>query len=440
MARKKTKYDPDKRDIFVIATAWLTSIGYVQDEIKEHLGISQGLVSQLIVEAKDRGFLAKYPAFYCNAKGLTEEKIAEAKNLCIADDPLTAQLKELQTRPVEFELAVFPSGRTEFARGAAYYVVELLTKSNLIGIGYGRTLEQLVQAIGDVTRGERQRFANHRCVPLSGSPTHLLNQREERYTSSVLSNELQKALTGKVLGDLPSLTGVPAYVARKFALEQGASSAKEQTKQTPHPKSADSSPTGFVRSVPGYQQIFGADVDSTSEPYVQRIDTFLTGLGIVAPQGDPSGPYTTGTFIRERIAAEQSKDVTVDTLRPIIHGDLGGILVPRKHVCADTAEWKLVEDLNRAWIGLRMHHVAKIATKAKKGGPPGVIVATIDHSRSESVIAERAAMIKEVVRQGLVNHLIISTDLADALRSDFRKRAYRAPRADRKKLKSKKCV
>lgn len=421
MARRKSEFDPNKRDLYVVATALHTSHGYTQKQIAAHLGISQPHVSNLLKTAKARKYLGEHPPFNPEAEGLTEEIINQAKSLFVSDEPLAEKLKKLQKRPVAFGLAVFPSGREEFARGAAHYVAELLGQSGrLIGVGYGRTLERLVKEIGVATRGDRRRFADQLCVPVSGSPLNLLNQREEIYTSSLLSTQLQKSLTGKALSNLPSLTGVPAYIARRYSLEDDRAGPDGHVGRDISLQNGEHLKLKEVgRLAPGYRQIFGGDENDTSPPFVQRIDTLLTGLGIVAPRDDINGPFTTGAFIRERIEAEQSADVTVEALRPLIHGDLGGVLVRRDHIREGSDGWRLIEDLNRGWIGFRMQHLVQIAARAKKGGPPGVIVATVVHPSSEALIAARAAMIKEITAQGLVNHLIISKDIADALRSDL---------------------
>src|SRR5262245_6686976 len=119
--RKKSNYDASKHEIYVIATARQTSKGYTQEQIAEHLGLRQPLVSRLYNEAKETECLGKHFPFNPKAKGLTEEKIAEADNLWISDLPLAERLEKLQMRKAPLKLAVFPSGRTEFARGAAYY-------------------------------------------------------------------------------------------------------------------------------------------------------------------------------------------------------------------------------------------------------------------------------------------------------------------------------
>jgi DNA-binding transcriptional regulator LsrR (DeoR family) len=415
MTRRKSKYRTSMHEIFVIAVAWLTSIGFKQKRIAKQLGVGQGLVSRLFRDAQTMKYLGENLPFHAHAEGLTPEKLAQAKNLCVSDDDLEAQLKTLQSRKVAFKLAVAPSDEAEFGRVAAYYVLELLAQSaGVIGVGYGRMLGRLATEIGLVTHGDQPRFAGHTCVSLNGSPTHLLNQHEEIYTSGSIAGQLQQALTGKSLSNLPSLTGVQAYVPRMHWI----------------PQSNQADVMKFVCSAPGYRKIFGGPGSGVDQPYVERMDAFLTGLGVVAPADSQCGPYDTGAFIRERIAAEHADDVTVETLRPLIYGDHGGILLPRDHVRDGSTERRLVDDLNRGWVGLRLEHLVRIADKAQVGGPPGIVVATAGHSKSKALLAARATMVQEIIKHGLVNHLIISADLADVLRDVVTQRATRTRNPD----------
>jgi transposase len=414
MGRRKPDVNDEERRLIKIAAAWLRSLGYKQKQIATHLGRGQSLVSSALKEAEQDGLQVLNPQFIPEAIDLTDEDFEKAKNLCIADEKLEQQLKRLQERPVEFRLAVFPSGIEPFANAAAQYVVELLAQSTCIGVMYGRTLERLVKAINVTARARRKQFAKHMCVPLSGSPNYLLNLQEEIYTSSRLAMDLQQALTGRVSNDLPSLTGVQAYIPRKYALNGHPTNPHADGTHCGQSQVAE-----FVYSMPGCRQIFGCNGHTETEPYITRTDTVLTALGIVAPKDANGAPYATGAFIRERIAAEQSNDVNAERLRELIYGDIGGCLLPRRDLEKNGRDAKLVKDLNCGWTGFRQEHLAQIAARARKDGPPGVIVTTLADQTSSALLAERTAMTKEVVRLGLVNHLICSRDIAECLRADL---------------------
>ena len=411
MGRRKPDVNDEERRLIKIAAAWLSSLGYTQTQIATHLVRAQSLISSVLEEAEQDGLHVKHPQFIPEAIDLTDEDFEKAKNLCIADENLEQQLKRLQERPVEFRLAVFPSGIEAFANASAQYVVELLTQSNCIGVMYGRTLERLVKAINVTARARRKQFSKHMCVPLSGSPNYLLNLQEDIYTSSRLAMDLQQALTGRVSNDLPSLSGVQAYIPRKYALNGNSHAGGTHCGQ--------SQVAEFVYSMPGCRQIFGCNGHTDAEPYITRTDTVLTALGIIAPKDASGAPNATGAFIRERIAAEQSDDVNAERLRELIYGDIGGCLLPRRDLEKNGRDAKLVKDLNCGWTGFRQEHLERIAARARKDGPPGVIVTTLADQTSSALLAERTAMTKEVIRLGLVNHLICSRDIADCLRADL---------------------
>jgi hypothetical protein len=60
------------------------------------------------------------------------------------------------------------------------------------------------------------------------------------------------------------------------------------------------------------------------------------------------------------------------------------------------------------WTGVKRDHLKRIARDAARGTRPGVIVVSMGGD-------DRAAIIAEVVRQGLVNELIIDRALSQAL-------------------------
>ena len=87
-------------------------------------------------------------------------------------------------------------------------------------------------------------------------------------------------------------------------------------------------------------------------------------------------------------------------------GDVGGVLFPRPGLGArGRAE---VDALNRMWTGAKLRHFERIAKQAARSTRPGIIVVAMGGE-------DRAAIVAEAVRHGLVNELIIDRTLADAL-------------------------
>ena len=59
------------------------------------------------------------------------------------------------------------------------------------------------------------------------------------------------------------------------------------------------------------------------------------------------------------------------------------------------------------WTGVRLKHLQRIAQQAERRKRPGVIVVSLG--------IDRAEIIAEAVRCGLINELIVDRSLADAL-------------------------
>jgi hypothetical protein len=146
-----------------------------------------------------------------------------------------------------------------------------------------------------------------------------------------------------------------------------------------------------------------------------RIDSLITGVGIIDPDPQSKDRYATGAFIRERIHAEGTHDATAESLSRICVGDIGGILVPRMRKRENEAAWNLVKDLNRGWTGIRQSDLTRISAKAREDGPPGVILISLGDPASPDKSAAKAEIIREVVRLGYVNHVVCSKAIASHL-------------------------
>ena len=130
------------------------------------------------------------------------------------------------------------------------------------------------------------------CIPLSGTPVHLINLREQIYTSSHLAGQLQSALNPRdsTQPPLPSLEAVPAYVARRYL----------RRREEPRDAATPLGVSDFVASMPGYKKIFRRRKGS----YIMKIDSLITGVGIIDANPQSKDRFVTGAFIRERIHAE----------------------------------------------------------------------------------------------------------------------------------------
>jgi DNA-binding transcriptional regulator LsrR (DeoR family) len=148
----------------------------------------------------------------------------------------------------------------------------------------------------------------------------------------------------------------------------------------------------FIRDIPGYKRIFG------DGGYVHSLDTVLTGVGVFA-----ANSQHTATFIREREAQEGAE---FDKVRKLILGDFAGWILPKPGLRTSDAE--LVNGLNQGWMGISLEQLKKVAGKAKLTSPPGVIAVAFGPEN-------KAGILRESLKRGLVNHLVVDEKLAKQL-------------------------
>lgn len=349
-----------------------------QVEIGRQLGgLSQPHVSRLLAHAEKAGYLVVEHRF--RADNLSEGERKDLAGL-LAPSVLTKALREFCTRhgqPVP-GLGVFESGpgstqgamaqrRKKFGKTAAGRVIELLAGQRIAGIAWGRTLHAVIEGIaashlplGDVDDVE--------VVPVCAELL-LTSQRE------LSSSRLAEALTRifRTDGeDALQLTGFPAYVPRHYGEIMQAAAWQ------------------LIRDAPNYERIF-----SGRDALVSRMDVLITSVGF------SESPVFGG--LDDLLRAGR---VDFETLRDLVIGDLGGLLIARPG--ATSAQKALIDELNRMWTGISLDQVAGIAARAHESPErSGVIVLALR--------AERAKTLIELIRRGLVNQLVIDHDAAAGL-------------------------
>jgi hypothetical protein len=244
-------------------------------------------------------------------------------------------------------------------RGAATRVGELLPRSSVFAVTWGQTVSCVVDALAAAPpRLDRPVTF----VPVCAEP---LERSSDKETSSHLVERLHQLLQPDAPPP-PSLTGVPALIPLKF-------NARRHTI------------VEFIEDTGSYPEIFkGPDA------LIQRVDTLITSVG---PATRPMG------FILDELLKAGTEDLkpslTIEKLASLVAGDIGGVLVPRPTL--EQHEKEEVDALNRMWTGIQRKHLERIAIDADRNNHPGVIVVSLD----------RPEIVAEVIRQGLVNELII---------------------------------
>src|SRR5205807_2708443 len=121
-------------------------------------------------------------------------------------------------------------------------------------------------------------------------------------------------------------------------------------------------------------------------------DCLLTGVGAGYKKTDDP-------WFKEMTQLEVTTKVVLDKLAI---GDIGGIFLAREESTRER-----IEDINQRWTGIKEEHIRRCAKEAQQSDRSGVIVVAVGSHKAE--------IIRECVRLGLVNELIIDYELAKHL-------------------------
>jgi DNA-binding transcriptional regulator LsrR (DeoR family) len=392
---------PDR--FMLLAVAYLLgSKRRSQREVAEIIGISASYVNKLKSRALKDGYLVEDVRFV--GHGLSESDLAEVE----ARATPKALARELQQLAEESRVAapcvrVFPGTvRTAKSRegwgerldafgiSVATYLAGILANSNVCGVAWGETLSAIVRGLERI--GPPAAWAKRPLmfVPIAGEP---LGKGPAATSASTLAQRLDEIVSGDTQHRSSlSLGALPALIPREFSV------AEEQVIKK------------LFRFVDAYRAVFGGDGYQTPQPpWIERIDMLLTSVG---PLERPLG-YGGNALLR-------AADVDVEELRRMIAGDVAGVLLPRPALNPKARD--TLADIRRRWRGIQDVHLRRCAERGRKGRPGIVIVA---------LGANKAATVREVVQRGLVNHLLIDDDLAEALQRLLHRRERRRAGARR---------
>ena len=99
--------------------------------------------------------------------------------------------------------------------------------------------------------------------------------------------------------------------------------------------------------------------------------------------------------------------VSYTELRSLIAVEVGGVCIPRPDLT--TREQCVFDTIQGSWTGLRLEHLETCARRNTdpNTGSPGVVVVSAGPNRAKSIL--------ELIKRGMVNHLIVDDILADEL-------------------------
>jgi DNA-binding transcriptional regulator LsrR (DeoR family) len=268
--------------------------------------------------------------------------------------------------PVKHVRVVSCSGRLSraerflaFGQQAASYVVPLIKQARTCAVAWGRTVNCVVEAVPkQSTPSPTLRF-----MPISGEP---INHTDTGVSPSTAAKKLAQAFGCDE--HCLSLQGVAARIPKEFD-----ASAKTIRR--------------FVNMCRAYEEIFGG-----KDPLIDNVDLIVSGIGDI----DSS---TSDPWFRETAECEGIND-----LSQIAAGNVGGVWIPKDP--RSTAQSRRIAQVNQRWLGIQREHFENCARRGdRRDGGPGVVVLALEPAKAAIVL--RA--------MGMVNHLIIEHDLAEAI-------------------------
>lgn len=368
----------------VLEAAYLHTQGYSGNVGAGILGCSEPHFAMLLKEARQKGLVSTL---------LNEELYSEEvwKGIRILASPHTKLEKELKTRAAGHTLRglrIYYSGQEgtksedwsvrlehHFCPQASRRVLDLLESANYVGIGWGHTVAALTAALEKYPNGAARRSKNPNKVlfiPTCGEPLGP-ESRPERASSALVAR--LHALWG-CKGKPLSLAGVGSVIQEKFK------GAERDTVRR------------YIADMRDYRLIFGPPAEVGTAPLIQKVDCLISSVGSFA-----------GDWQKYQDELIRVGGIDREELRELALGDIGGALIPQSGLSRSQKE--RLRSITESWTGITLEQCKRIASKADNSGKPGVIVLAIGKNKANVVL--------EIVKQRLVNELIIDHDLAGEL-------------------------
>jgi DNA-binding transcriptional regulator LsrR (DeoR family) len=346
-----------------------------QEAIADMLGVSQSQVSRLLAEAREQRWLIDRPQFVPPEPGSPFHELwREVESQFVISKRLEDRFRRAFGDPLRRVIVVDGEDEAYFT-GAARALLPLLARdpsqpsgvSNL-GVTWGRNIRHVIQALPSLTAEPVRARSPLRLVPLCGEPFQDRSDPQS-FSSSALVWELHRVLNGPQKENPLSIAGVYAFIPRSFTESEADTIRK------------------FYGLGAGYTTIFGGPT-----PLVKSLDSILTAVGVASVQHR-------GIFLAERVHLGDLKESDVAS----VLGEISGILIPRKK--AKPAFRDRLKELNERWTGMKEEDLRECASRPGDG--LGVIVA--------AQAANRAQLIYRCLEEKLINTLLISRVLAEAI-------------------------
>src|SRR5271167_1442262 len=379
----------EDKEVEILATAYLAGEGRRNKDIAPILGVTEVAVARNLAKARKKYLRYQVSFLHHKVSRNLMEKVRQRVTRQSLQDQLN-RMADCNGHGRTLFLRVFPCGpcrddrerMLKLGAAAALFIRQLLLRSKTCGLTWGGMLQRVVTGLRDLPFPPPWTKETIQFIPLSGEP---LGRERASFSSSSLARDLGIIVNGDQY-DARSLAMVPAFIPDGFKEHERDGVWK------------------LIELVQSYDDIFGPHPDGSAKPpatkgtlpLAQRLDMILTSVG---SHDRPLG-FGRGVLF-DRMT------VTYDTLKSLIVAAVGGVCIPRENL--KRAESKQMEKVQTSWTGLRPEHLEECARRGTDPlkGPPGVVVI--------SGGVKRAAAICELIKRGLVNHLIIDEVLAEEL-------------------------
>lgn len=260
----------------------------------------------------------------------------------------------------------------EFASNAAAHIGDCIVDEGVetVGVGWGYTVAIAIEMLQERGIPEMPAGRSITFLPTCGEPERPIlpvnpsNLHNDQMSSTALAAALDRIFNRGSSHHL-SLVGIPDFV--------GIGASDQEVEITK---------TFTIRQNAHWRTIFD---DSTGT--VGKLDAILTSVASPKQPNRQFVPrFEKETGVDERTIAER------------VIADIGGVWIPRHEGDPVVASW------NKWWTGITYSHYANCAQRAALEDKPGVIVIAFGSNKAEVVL--------EVVRRGLVNSLVIDDSLA----------------------------
>ena len=425
MARSSAETGQRRHEI-IKRVAYLCAEGVSQKRIAGLLALSPSMVSRLVDQAKKAALLEE--TVRCL---LPDEEQAQLREEVFGSEKLRTKLKRLANRmgvPSLTHLQIIPTGQeiegdlswdqavVVFGHKAAPYCLELISACQNVGVTYGRTLAALANGLQELATASFRTKRPIAFVPLWGEPLRpwekpasMIFRDPARLSSSGLAATLHGIFhehvqrAGDSLEDRRplSLDFVPAFRPERYPEDrfrvvlEFASSVSSYADIFWGPEDRRRAGTEPQDPESAGCQAGGLDTSDTSKPaLVEELDAIITSVG----SKDQPGRFWSGEFW-------QQGDIDLAQLCRGALGDLGGAFIVDPQAEEDCRDY--VAAVNERWNGVREDHFRSCAVRARESDSPGVIVFAVG--------AVRAKVILQCLKLGLINHLVLDSDCAQAL-------------------------